>query len=54
MIDNVSLNINKQVKMMTNLSFDHPLSTKDLIDLQNLLSTSMGISQIYFKDNIDD
>lgn len=53
MIDSVGLNINKQVKMMSNLSFDHPITNNELIDLQNLLSTPISISQIYFKDNID-
>ena len=44
MIDEVRLNINKPVIMMSNLSFDHPLSYMELVELQNLL-----ISNIRFR-----
>lgn len=53
MIDNKILKVNKPVMMMSNLSFDHPLSNEDLFNLQNLLSSPIGLSQIYFKDDID-
>lgn len=53
MIDNGILNFNKPVMTMSNLSFDHPLSNEELINLQNLLLSPIALSQIYFKDNID-
>lgn len=53
MIDNGILNVNKPVVMISNLSFDHPLSNEELFNLQNLLSSPISISQIYFKDNVD-
>ena len=53
MIDDVRLNTNKKVIMMSNLSFDHPLSNIELIELQNLLTSGIPLAQIYFKDNID-
>lgn len=53
MIDNLRLNPNKPIIVMSNLSFDHPLSNVELIELQNLLSSSVSVGQIYFKDDID-
>ena len=53
MIGNVGLNDNKSVIMMSNLSFDHPLSNIELLDLQNLLISGIPLGQIYFKDNVD-
>lgn len=45
--------VNRKIFMMSSLSFDHPLSYMELIDFQNLLISSIGIQQIYFKDNVD-
>ena len=53
MMDNGILNINKPVMTMSNLSFEHPLSNEELINLQSLLSSPIALSQIYFKDDID-
>lgn len=53
MVDNIGLNINKPVIMMSNLSFDHPLTYEELYNLQILLSSPSIISQVYFKDDID-
>lgn len=53
MIDNERLNINKQVIMMSNLSFDHPLSNIELMELQNMILSGIPVAQIYFKDDVD-
>ena len=53
MIDNVGFNINKQAMMTSILSFDHPLSNEELFNLQNLLTSSFPLSQVYFKDDVD-
>jgi len=53
MIDNRGLNINKKVITMSNLSFDHPLSNIELLELQNLLISNISLGQIYFKDDVD-
>ena len=53
MIGNVGLNDNKSVIMLSNLSFDHPLSNIELLELQNLLISGIPLGQIYFKDNVD-
>lgn len=53
MVDYMELNAKKPVALISNLSFDHPLSANELFELQNLLSSPILLSQIYFKDNID-
>jgi len=54
MIDKVGLNIiSKPVMTVSNLSFEHPLSNNELIELKNLLSSPIALSQIYFKDTVD-
>ena len=52
MIDNGILNFNKPVMTMSNLSFEHPLSNEELLNLQNLLSSPIALSQIYFFNDL--
>jgi len=53
MIEKERFSVNNQTMMLSNLSFDHSLSSKEFYDLQNLLFSPVVLSQIYFKDNID-
>lgn len=53
MIDMVDLNLNNKTMLLSNLSFDHPLSDLEINDLIVILSGPISIAQIYFKDNID-
>lgn len=53
MVKLMDLNIENKTKLLSNLSFDHPLSDSELSDLINLLASPINLSQIYFKDDID-
>jgi len=53
MIDFMDLNIQNKSILLSNLSFDHPLTFAEINDLINLLSSGVVIGQVYFKDSID-
>ena len=53
MIDVMDLSIKNKSILLSNLSFDHPLSFPEMNDLINMLSSGVLIGQIYFKDSID-
>ena len=53
MIDVMDLNIQHKSILLSNLSFDHPLTLSEINDLINMLSSGVAIGQIYFKDSID-
>ena len=53
MIDVMDLNIQHKSILLSNLSFDHPLTFAEINDLINMISSGVAIGQIYFKDNID-
>lgn len=53
MISLIDLDVKNKTTLLSNLSFDHPLSDLEIGELINLLSSPMNLSQIYFKDDID-
>ena len=53
MVGATDLDISNKISLLSNLSFDHPLTDAEFYDLEQLLSSSVLLSQVYFKDNID-
>lgn len=53
MVGAIDLDVNSKINLLSNLSFDHPLTDAEFYDLGQLLSSSVLLSQVYFKDNID-
>ena len=53
MIDVMDLNIQNKRILLSNLSFDHPLTFPEINDLINMLSAGTLIGQVYFKDSVD-
>jgi hypothetical protein len=53
MIDVMDLNIQNKSILLSNLSFDHPLTFSEINDLIKMLSSGILIGQVYFKDSID-
>lgn len=47
------MSIKNKTMLLSNLSFDHPLSLQEINDLINMLSQGVLIGQIYFKDEVD-
>lgn len=53
MISLMDLDVKNKTTLLSNLSFDRPLSDLELGELINLLSSSINLSQVYFKEDID-
>jgi len=47
------MSIKNKTMLLSNLSFDHPLSLYEINDLIEILSSGVSIGQVYFKDKID-
>lgn len=47
------MSIKSKTMLLSNLSFDHPLTLQEINDLITMLSQGVSIGQVYFKDAID-